>query len=78
MHEHLETFGRLQRHSMTRGMPLQDFARARRPENVIGRIDRNAVTGKLLGKDRIGHAFEGINYAGNRRQQDKLVAVHGN
>ena len=49
---------------------LHDLARTRRAQNVVDRIDRNPVAGKLLRKNRIRNAFEGVNHAGDRRQEN--------
>ena len=67
VHEHLDVPRGFQRHRVTRCVLLDDFARTRSAQNVVNRVNGNSVAGKLLRENRIGHAFERIDYAGDRR-----------
>ena len=77
VHQHFHVAGRLKRHRVHGCVLLNDLARTRGAQNVVRRINRNSVAGKLLREDRIGHAFERIDYAGDRRQEGKLAVTHG-
>ena len=57
-------------------MQMHHFARARRAQGGVGGIDGKAVADELLREDRIGHAFERIDDAGERRGQDKHTVAH--
>ena len=75
--QHFDVAGCLQCYRVTRSMLLNDLARTWRAQNVVCGIDRNSVAGKLLRENRVRHAFEGIDCAGDWRQEGKLAVTHG-
>ena len=76
VHEHFHAARRAQRERVRRRVQVRHFTRARRAQAGVGGIDGNAVADELLREDRIGHAFERINDAGERRLQDKQMLAH--
>jgi hypothetical protein len=59
-------------------MKLDNFAGARGDKDGIGWIDRKPVADQFLGKNRIGDAFQRVNYAGERRAEKEKLVVHLN
>ena len=59
---------------MRGGMKVGDLARARCPQGGVGWINRESITHQLLSENRIRHAFERINDAGERSAKEKFVS----
>ena len=78
VHQHFHATGRAQRDRMAGAMQMRHLARAGRAQDRIGGINRNAVADQLLRKDRIGNAFQRIDYAGKWRAKNKKLVAHLN
>ncbi len=76
VHQHFHPASRPQCQRMECWMKLDDFAGARGDENGISWINRKAVADQLLGKDRIGNAFQRVNHSGEWCVEKERVVRH--
>ena len=67
MHQQLEAARGCQRQGMVRGMQHDHLAVTRRGQRLADRVQRDPVPDHLLGENRVRHAFDGHQVAGQGR-----------
>ena len=70
MHQYFDALRSGDSHSMSGWMQLSDFAVTGGAQTLIERIDGDSITDHLLGKYRVGNAFDRYQGAGEWSNQD--------
>ena len=77
VHQDFNALGGFHRHRMVGAVELHNFPITGGQKRLTGGVDGNAVAHHLLGKDRIGHGFDGHQLPRQRSHQHQYLGFGG-